>query len=160
MKTASTPFGTLIVLGLSACASGSTAASADRSPTPEPAAAAQPAAPTPTAEPSSAGDALSFSVAQANRGRDVFRSSCTECHNTSEFSDRQFKFKWQRRTAGDLYGHIVTTMPEDAPGSLEAASYAALVAYIMRMNGFEPGDGELPADEDALKAISLAPIGN
>jgi len=90
----------------------------------------------------------------------VFRSTCTECHYSSEFSDRSFKFKWRRRTAGDLFGHISTSMPEDAPGSLEPQQYADVVAYILRMNGFATGAGELPADEAALDAISLAPFGN
>ncbi len=105
-------------------------------------------------------DAPSFSAEQADRGRGVFRSSCTECHYSNEFSDRSFKFKWRRRTAGDLFGHISTSMPEDAPGSLELQQYADVVAYILRMNGFETGVGELPADKAALAAISLAPFGN
>lgn len=104
--------------------------------------------------------ALSFTTAQANQGRDVFRASCTACHSSSEFSDRTFKFKWRRRTAGDLYNHMYSTMPEDAPGSLAPSEYAALVAYVLRLNGVDPGEGELPADEAALEALSLAPIAN
>ena len=103
--------------------------------------------------------ALSFSTAQADRGRNVFRSNCTECHYSSEFSDRQFKFKWRRRTAGDLFDMMATQMPEDAPGSLGLEAYADLVAYVLRLNGFEAGSGELPADEALLETISLAPLG-
>ena len=119
-----------------------------------------------TATPSSAATgagaapALSFSTAQADRGRNAFRSNCTECHYSSEFSDRQFKFKWRRRTAGDLFEMMSTQMPEDAPGMLGLEAYADLVAYILRLNGFEAGSGELPADEALLESISLAPLGN
>ena len=104
--------------------------------------------------------ALSFSTAQADRGRNVFRSNCTECHFSSEFSDRQFKFKWRRRTAGDLFDMMATQMPEDAPGSLGLEAYADLVAYVLRLNGFEPGSGDLPADEALLETLSLAPLGS
>ena len=50
-------------------------------------------------------------------------------------------------------------MPEDAPGSLPPQQYVDIVAYILRMNGFEPGSTELPADAEVLKELSLAPLG-
>ena len=62
--------------------------------------------------------------------------------------------------AGDLFEIVSTQMPEDAPGSLELEQYADIVAFVLRLNGFEPGSGELPADADALGTISLAPLGN
>lgn len=101
-----------------------------------------------------------FSDDQADRGRDIFRAACTECHYSSEFSDSQFKFKWSRRSAGSLYQLIQTSMPETAPGSLSAAETVDIVSYIMRMNGFEPGAGELSSDRAVLDGISLASIRN
>lgn len=101
-----------------------------------------------------------FSAEQADRGRDMFRATCTECHYSSEFSDSQFKFKWSRRSAGGLYQLIQTSMPETAPGSLSPEESVDLVSYILRMNGFEPGDGELSADRAVLDEIDLASIRN
>jgi mono/diheme cytochrome c family protein len=101
-----------------------------------------------------------FTDDQADRGREVFRSQCTECHASSEFSDSQFKFKWSRRHAGSLYQMIQTQMPETAPGSLTDEEAVDLVAYILRMNGFEPGVSELAADPEALDGISLSSIRN
>ena len=101
---------------------------------------------------------LGFTDGQADRGRDTFRGNCTECHYSGEFSDSQFKFKWSRRTAGDLYQFIQTSMPETAPGSLAPEEATDLVAYILRMNGFDPGSTELSADPKVLDAISLASI--
>lgn len=113
----------------------------------------------PTAESPVTGSApASFTSAQADHGRDLFRAQCTECHYSSEFSDSQFKFKWSRRTAGSLYEVIQTSMPETAPGSLSAEEAVALVTYILRLNGFEPGSSELPAEEAVLDAIDLASI--
>ena len=107
-----------------------------------------------------ASSALGVSAAQADRGRNVFRAVCTACHNSSEFSNRQFKFKWRRRTAGDLFETVSGQMPEDAPGSLELQEYADIVAFVLRMNGFEPGGAELPPDAAALETISLASFVN
>ena len=139
-----------VVLGLAACASSGAPAA------PEVAAPAE-AAPEPAPAPSSA---LSFTSAQADRGRDVFRSVCTTCHYSEEFNDQIFKNSWRRSSAGDLYDFIATSMPEDAPGSLPPTQYADIIAYFLQMNGFDPGSMELPADADALKALSLAPLGN
>jgi mono/diheme cytochrome c family protein len=121
-----------------------------------------PAAATP-AVPVESGPAASgthFSAEQADRGRDLFRATCTECHYSSEFSDSQFKFKWSRRSAGSLYQLIFTTMPETAPGSLSPEETVDLVSYILRMNGFEAGEGELAADRAVLDEIGLASIRN
>ncbi len=138
-----------LVLGLAACASSGTPAA------PEPVAPAE-VAPGPAAAPSSA---LGFTSAQADRGRDVFRSTCTTCHYSEEFNDQTFKRSWRRSSAGDLYDFISTAMPEDAPGSLPPAQYAEIIAYFLQMNGFEAGSMELPADADALSELSLAPLG-
>ena len=123
-----------------------------------------PAAPAPADEAPSADESASTTVAasftseQADRGRDLFRAQCTECHYSSEFSDSQFKFKWSRRTAGNLYQLIQTSMPETAPGSLSPEETVELVTYILRMNGFEPGTDELAADRVVLDAIELSSI--
>ena len=162
MSLAAKPLSVLALLGLAACASAPMATSgggAVEAATADPTSQTAPAPAAPETAPAASGD-LGFSAEQADRGRDVYRSSCTACHYSSEFSDRSFKFKWRRRTAGDLFGHISTSMPEDSPGSLPLTQYADLVAYILRMNGFETGTGELPADEAVLDGISLAPFGN
>jgi len=99
-----------------------------------------------------------FTDAQADRGRDTFRATCTECHYSSEFSDPQFKFKWSRRSAGNLYQLIQTQMPETAPGSLAPEEAVEIVSYILRMNGFEPGASELSPDRAVLDEISLSSI--
>ena len=145
------------LLVLSACASaGSTA-------TPAPPATAPESAPSAASEsvPAVSATAMaSFTDGQADLGREVFRSQCTECHASSEFSDAQFKFKWSRRHVGSLYQMIQTQMPETAPGSLSDDETVNLVSYILRMNGFEPGDAELAADRAVLDGISLSSIRN
>ena len=155
------------LLALAGCAGSTTVAQgpsgADAAPASDadaaPASGAD-AAPASDADAAPASSVLGFSAAQADRGRNVFRSNCTACHYSSEFNDRQFKFKWRRRTAGNLFEMVSTQMPEDAPGSLELQEYADIVAFVLRLNGFEPGGLELPPDPAALETISLAPLGN
>lgn len=135
---------------LAACASSGGAESA---PEPSPAPEADP-----SAEEAPAVTTASFTAEQADQGRNLFRAQCTECHYSSEFADSQFQFKWSRRTAGNLYQLIQTSMPETAPGSLSAEETVALVSYILSMNGFEPGATELSTDRAVLDAIELSSI--
>lgn len=101
-----------------------------------------------------------FTEAQADRGRDTFRGMCTECHYSSEFSDSQFKFKWSRRSAGNLFALIQNEMPETAPGSLTPEEAVEIVSYILRMNGFDAGASELAPDRAVLDGVALASIRN
>jgi cytochrome c5 len=164
MRTLSKPLCILAAVGLAACASsGGTSDPGPATPGAGTAAAPAtpanpPATPTRTAAPASGGG--HFTASQADAGRDTFRALCTECHYSGEFSDAQFKFKWSRRTAENLYDIIFTQMPESAPGSLTPDQATSLVAYMLRMNGFSPGSSPLAADPAVLGAISLASIRN
>ncbi len=95
---------------------------------------------------------------QANRGRDQFRSMCAECHTSGEFGDPAFKTKWARRSLGDLFSFIHTSMPDNAPGILTEQQAVDLTAYILQLNGVEPGSAQLPPDAARLGAISLASL--
>ena len=161
MKSTRSPLTVLLSCMLAACASGG-----GSSPAAAPNAAGDMASSEPAAEAAAESATMAsaggttFSDEQADRGRDIFRAACTECHYSSEFSDSQFKFKWSRRSAGGLYQLIQTSMPETAPGSLTPEESVDIVSYIMRMNGFEPGSGELSSDRAVLDAISFASIRN
>lgn len=95
--------------------------------------------------------------AQAERGRELFSDRCSECHYSSEMRGAQFQFAWERRTVGDLYEHLVATMPEDDPGSLAPEEYVDVVAYILRLNGFPAGGPALGVDSPAFRVSLQAP---
>jgi hypothetical protein len=157
MSALSKPLSILLALGVAACASSG--AATDTMPDAGPVADA-PAPTTTAASAATGGGGGHFTAAQADAGRDTFRGLCTECHFSGEFSDEQFKFKWSRRAADDLYDLIYTQMPESAPGSLSPEEAVSLVSYILRMNGFEEGSTDLAPDPDVLAGISLRPIRN
>jgi mono/diheme cytochrome c family protein len=156
MSAFSKTFSVVAALGLAACASG----------TPEPAPAPAPAqapAQAPAAAPAPAaggagGGALAgiYSQAQANRGRDQFRSMCAECHTVPEFSDNAFKLKWSRRSLGDLYTFIHQNMPDSAPGILTPQQAVDLTSYILSLNAVPAGSAQLAPDETRLNGISLS----
>lgn len=100
-----------------------------------------------------------YTEAQAERGLEVFRDVCVECHYRSDFRGTQFQFEWRRRTLRDFYKTIVETMPEENPGELDPQQYIDVVTFLLSLNGFPAGDTELVGDEEALRAFSMAPPG-
>ena len=55
----------------------------------------------------------------------------------------------------DLFYIIRTLMPNNEPGSLARQQYLDIVTYILSVNGWVPGDNELPLDPKRLKALML-----
>ena len=47
------------------------------------------------------------------------------------------------------------TMPEDNPGSLRSAEYAAIIAYFFELNGIPMGDTEMDSDISALENVVI-----
>ena len=96
-----------------------------------------------------------FTAAQAARGERTFDEACAGCHDTGEFAGARFRLSWVDRTVGELFDTISTLMPEGDPGSLRPGEYAALVAYLLQMNGYPPGETPLPSAPAALEALNI-----
>lgn len=96
-----------------------------------------------------------FSAAQASRGEQTFRQVCAACHDTGEFSGGRFRLTWVGQTAGDLFDTIATLMPEGDPGSLRPAEYAAVVAYLLQLNGYPAGETDLSASMQELRGMEI-----
>jgi len=120
-----------------------------------------------SAVPASAQDATSaagiFSADQATRGMDAFEMNCAACHASNlngtpggpGIAGSRFKVKWAKKTVGDLYTKIHDTMPAGMGGSLTESEYIDIVAYILSVNKFAPGEAELAVDMDKLNAITI-----
>lgn len=96
-----------------------------------------------------------FTVAQADRGADLFDLTCGDCHASSEFSDEIFIETWGERSAYSFYRNISQTMPDDNPGSLEDQVYFDVVAYVLKINGHEAGSNELNRDTPNLRDVKM-----
>ena len=103
-----------------------------------------------------------FTAGQAAAGKTAYNSNCAVCHGNAmtngtfgpPLAGEYFRIKWLGQSVGTFYGHA-RTMPPAAPASLRDDTYAAIVAYIMEVNGFKPGGIKLPAGGEALDKMTI-----
>ena len=100
-----------------------------------------------------------YSVAQAERGEQRFKVSCSSCHTPSSFGDGTLAERWSGQTMAEVFEFVSNAMPENDPGGLKKEEYADVLAYILRINAYPAGYDELPTDRDALKKLEIAPNG-
>jgi mono/diheme cytochrome c family protein len=97
-----------------------------------------------------------FSAAQAERGHTVYSRVCADCHTRSEFSREEgVQGNWQGRTVFSVFQEIRSSMPDDDPAGLPRQDYIDVMAYLLRQYGYPAGESDLPATDDALKAIRI-----
>jgi alcohol dehydrogenase (cytochrome c) len=88
-----------------------------------------------------------FTRAQAEAGRQAYNDNCAICHqpdlsgsnDAMPLAGRSFMGAWRARTTEQLYSKIHSTMPPGRGRSLDEATYASIVAYILHANGAQPG---------------------
>lgn len=95
-----------------------------------------------------------FTTEQADRGLELFEVRCGECHQPADFQET-FLESWSGQTADALFRDIRNTMPEDSPGSLKGSEYAAVIAFLLRLNGLPEGAEALPASTRRLKLVLI-----
>ena len=104
-----------------------------------------------------------YTAAQAERGRSAYAQSCASCHaddlrgrsTAPSLVDESFAFLWADMSLGDLFERTRMLMPSDRPGSLQADTYADIIAFIAQKNGFPAGRTELGNNLEALKQIVI-----
>ena len=97
------------------------------------------------------GSAVSFTAAQANRGKAIYDDNCASCHGANlddgEFGPLlrgpAFKNHWSSQSTDALFSYIATKMPPSAPAGLSDRAYSDVEAYILRTNGVAVGSKEL-----------------
>ena len=89
--------------------------------------------------------AAPYTAAQAQRGEQVYNSTCASCHQNEKFIGKEFVDNWGDRRVGDFYQLVRQTMPVDNPGSLKDQQYLDVTAYILKAN-------HAPATTDSLSA--------
>ena len=81
-----------------------------------------------------------YTEEQAERGAVQYTESCAGCHapdlrgstTSPSLVGVSFAFLWGDRTLGELFETIQQLMPTDRPGSLSAATYRDILAFILR----------------------------
>ena len=110
--------------------------------------------------------AVQFTRAQADAGAAVYAKSCASCHGSRlddglavPLAGSIFRQKWAKpdHTLDELHFVTRSTMPKNAGGTLAAADYLAVLAYILERNGYPAGDSALRGDRTQLAAVRLTP---
>ena len=91
-----------------------------------------------------------YTAAQAARGRGVFESVCSECHEPSDWTDTAFLDRWNEDSVFRFWYYIFERMPHGEPMTLSRVQVTDAVAYIFQLNGLPTGAVELGTDDDDL----------
>jgi S-disulfanyl-L-cysteine oxidoreductase SoxD len=105
-----------------------------------------------------------YTDAQSSRGESVSKASCVSCHGDElagsdlapALQGNDFQGVWTGRAVAELFEKVHTTMPADRVGMLKPEQSADLVAYILKINGFPAGAGELASEMPALLQIKIS----
>lgn len=98
---------------------------------------------------------------QAQRGAQAYADHCAVCHGaqltgTGEakpLNGPEFLSNWNGLSIGDLFDRMRATMPANAPKSLSRETYADILAYILKFDGFPDGQTELDHRSEFLAQI-------
>lgn len=118
------------------------------------------------------GTATVFSAEQADAGAVAYvREGCSRCHGDTlrgvvdvrgednggdgpSLRSANFHLHFYGGSIAELFRYVQDRMPPDARGTLPDETVVDLIAFILRANGFAPGE-TLPADVTALEAIGF-----
>ena len=97
-----------------------------------------------------------YTAAQAAGGAKAYAANCSQCHGAKleGVSGPALKGPAMKgsQSIGDIYGMVSQQMPANAPGSLSAPTYAAIMAYLLKENGHPAGKTAL--DPKSVKKIA------
>jgi len=106
------------------------------------------------AEPRTVNDAV-YTKAQAKVGEQLYKEHCLLCHDKKYF--RPVLKRWDSQPLGILFTVMSTSMPESNPGFLNEKEYVDILAYILSLSRYAPGDTELDYENGALNDLVVAP---
>jgi sugar lactone lactonase YvrE/mono/diheme cytochrome c family protein len=104
-----------------------------------------------------------YTEAQATRGQAAYTEHCGGCHGAAlagtgeakPLAGPEFLSSWNGLSVGELADRTRTTMPLDAPGTLDRAVVSDILAYVFKFNGFPAGQAELPQKTEFLTGIRI-----
>jgi mono/diheme cytochrome c family protein len=96
-----------------------------------------------------------YTEAQATRGKDIFGTICSSCHNIASQSGSTFAKRWNGVALSELFLVMSETMPKDDPGALTLTERADVIAYLLKINALPAGTVDLSTDPEVLKKIVI-----
>jgi len=100
--------------------------------------------------------------AQATQGKANYEAHCTSCHG-AELAGGQhapallgplFRSHWDGKPARAVYSRIISTMPQDNPGSLSETEALNIALYVFAVNGIPMGEQPI-ANPAALNSVTI-----
>lgn len=96
-----------------------------------------------------------YSEAQAERGEQQFKVSCSSCHTPRMFTGGAFAERWNGQSMGSVFEWLSVNMPENDPGGLKPQQYADVLAFVLGMNGYPVGSEDMPGDAAILTQYAI-----
>jgi mono/diheme cytochrome c family protein len=90
---------------------------------------------------------------QADIGEVLYTQHCLLCHDKKYF--RPVLKRWEGQPIGVLYTVMSTSMPESNPGFLSEKEYVDILAYILSLSRYAPGDTALDYQDGALNELMV-----
>src|SRR5258708_23313889 len=116
-----------------------------------------------------AGDIWSgvYTSVQAQRGKEIFDKSCSNCHNQDlqgsvrapALRGDAFLANWLNSSVNTLYTKLRFSMPATYPETVSDSDKLLALAYLLQANGFPPGSVELAQEEEILDGIQIVEQG-
>jgi S-disulfanyl-L-cysteine oxidoreductase SoxD len=108
-----------------------------------------------------------YSAAQAERGKDNFEKSCSNCHNSDlngsvrapALRGDPFLRDWVNGSLNVLFVKLRDSMPATYPDTVPDSIKIDILAYLLQVNGFPAGNSDLKLDQKELEDIVIVPKG-
>jgi mono/diheme cytochrome c family protein len=107
-----------------------------------------------------------YQAAQAAAGSKLFDSNCAACHGDHleggagpalSGATLGTLAKNTKLTIGDMFTFLSQQMPLDNPASLKHDQYVAIMAYILKFNGYPAGSKALTYSGATNSAVRITP---
>lgn len=92
-----------------------------------------------------------YTEEQADVGEQLYAQHCLLCHDKKYF--RPVLKRWEGQSLSILFTVMSTSMPESNPGFLSQKEYVDILAYVLSLSRYAPGDTELDYKDGALDDI-------
>ena len=103
-----------------------------------------------TAEPRTVNDGV-YTEEQADVGEALYKEHCLLCHDKKYF--RPVLERSAGQPLGIMFTVMSTSMPENNPGFLSQKESVDILAYILSLSRYAPGDTDLDYRDGALNDV-------